>query len=139
VKGAITYLNFDGSCREAMTFYGKCFQADPKFTHFSAGPPDLPAVVKTAPDRILHAELTSGPVVLMASDVLPGIPFQRGNNFSICIDFETQPEMERLFAALSENGEVTMPLHDAFWGGRFGMLTDQFGVSWMFSFRAPGQ
>ncbi len=107
MKGAITYLNFDGSCREAMTFYGKCFQADPNFTPFSAGPPDLPAVVKTAPDRILHAELTSGPVVLMASDVLPGMPFQRGNNFSICIDFETQPEMERLRTERKRRG------HDA--------------------------
>ena len=135
MKGAITYLNFDGNCREAMTFYGKCLQADPNFTPFSAGPP----VVKTAPDRILHAELTSGPVVLMASDTLPGMSFQAGNNFSICIDCETQPEMERLFAALSENGKVTMPLHDAFWGGRFGMFTDQFGISWMLSFRAPGQ
>jgi PhnB protein len=87
----------------------------------------------------LHAELTSGPVALMASDTLPGMSFHQGNNFSICIDCETQPEMERLFAALSENGEVTMPLHDAFWGGRFGMLTDQFGISWMLSFRAPRQ
>jgi len=32
VKGAFAYLNFDGSCREAMTFYGKCLQADPNFT-----------------------------------------------------------------------------------------------------------
>ena len=102
MKGAITYLNFDGNCRDAMTFYGKCLQADPNFTPFSAGPPELPPVVKTAPDRILHAELTSGPVVLMASDTLPGMSFQAGNNFSICIDCETQPEMERLFAALSE-------------------------------------
>lgn len=138
MKGAITYLNFDGNCRDAMTFYGKCLQADPNITPFSAGPPELPPVVKTAPDRILHAELTSGPVVLMASDTLPGMSFRVGNNFSICIDCETQPEMERLFAALSENGNVTMPLHDAFWGGRFGMLTDQFNISWMFSFRAPG-
>jgi PhnB protein len=139
VKGANIYLNFDGNCREAMTFYGECLQADPNFTPFSAGPPEMPAVAKTAPDRILHAELASGPVVLMASDILPGIPFQQGNNFSICIDCETEPEMERLFAALSENGKVTMPLHDAFWGGRFGMLTDQFGISWMFSLRAPSQ
>jgi PhnB protein len=139
VKGAITYLNFDGNCRDAMTFYGKCLQADPDFTPFSAGPPELPPVVKTAPDRILHAELTCGPVVLMASDTLPGMSLQIGNNFSICIDCETRPETERLFAALSENGEVTMPLHDAFWGGRFGMLTDQFGISWMLSFRAPSQ
>src|SRR6267378_6767724 len=91
VKGANIYLNFDGNCREAMTFYGKCLEADPNFTPFSAGPPEMPAVAKTAPDRILHAELASGPVVLMASDILPGIPFQQGNNFSICIDCETQP------------------------------------------------
>jgi PhnB protein len=126
VKGAIIYLNFDGNCREAMTFYGKCLEADPNFTPFSAGPPELPAVVKTAPDRILHAELASGPAVVMASDTLPGMPFQQGNNFSICIDCESQPEMERLFTALGENGEVIMPLHDAFWGGGFGMLKDQF-------------
>ncbi len=56
MKGAITYLNFDGNCRDAMIFYGKCLQADPNFTPFSAGPPELPPVVKTAPDRILHAE-----------------------------------------------------------------------------------
>ncbi len=43
--------------------------------------------------------------------------------------------MEKLFTALSQNGKVTMPPHDAFWGGRFGMLTDRFGVSWMLSFR----
>ena len=136
MKRAITYLNFDGTCREAMTFYGSCLGATPNLTPFSAGPAELPAVVKTTPDRILHAELASGPVVLMASDILPGMPFKLGNNFSICIDCETQPEMERLFNALGENGQVIMPLHDAFWGGRLGMLTDQFGINWMFSFRA---
>jgi len=26
-----------------------------------------------------------------------------------------------------------------FWGARFGMLTDQFGVNWMFSFELPKQ
>ena len=71
----------------------------------------------------------------MASDTMPGMPFQRGNNFSISVACESMPEMEKLFAALGENGHVTMPMHDAFWGGRFGMLTDQFGTSWMLSFR----
>ncbi|MBV8274882.1 MAG: VOC family protein [Verrucomicrobia bacterium] len=92
-----------------------------------------------APGRIPHAELASGPAVLMASDTLPGMAFQQGNNFSICLDCESQAEMEKVFNALRENGQVTMPLHDAFWGGRFGMLTDQFGISWMFSFRAGSQ
>jgi PhnB protein len=136
MKGTITYLNFDGNCREAMTFYSRCLEADPNFTPFAAGPPEISAMAKGAQDRILHAELSVGPVTLMASDTLPGLPFQQGNNFSICLDCESQIEMESLFKALSENGEITMPMHDAFWGGRFGMLTDQFGISWMFSFRA---
>ena len=118
-----------------MTFYGKCLQAEPNFTLFSAGPPEMPAAAKTAPDRILHAEITSGPVVLMASDTIPGTAFHPGNNFSISIACDSQPEMDRLFSAFSENGKVTMPMHNAFWGGRFGMLTDRFGVSWMLSFR----
>jgi len=139
MKQANTYLNFDGNCREAMTFYGKCLQAEPNFTPFSACPPEMAAIAKAAPDRILHTELASGPVVLMASDILPGMPFQQGNNFSISINCESQPEMERLFTALSESGKVTMPLHDAFWGGRFGMLTDQFGISWMLHFRSASQ
>ena len=139
MKQANTYLNFDGNCREAMTFYGKCLQAEPNFTSFSEGPPEIAALTKTAPDRILHAELASGSVVLMASDTVPGMPFQQGNNFSISISCESQPEMERLFASLSERGKATMPLHDAFWGGRFGMLTDQFGISWMLSFRPSSQ
>lgn len=136
VKGTITYLTFDGNCREAMTFYGRCLAVEPNFTPFSAGPPEVLAMAKDAPDRILHSELASGPAVLMASDRLPGVPFQQGDNFSICLDCESQAEMERVFSALGENGKVTMPLHVAFWGGRFGMLTDQFGISWMFSFRA---
>ena len=139
MKGTITYLNFDGNCREAMTFYGRCLAGEPNFTPFSAGPPEVSAQAKNAPDRILHAELTSEPVVLMASDTLPGMDFQQGNNFSICLDCESQAEMDRVFTALGENGEVTMPLHDALWGGHFGMLTDQFGTSWMFSFRAASE
>jgi len=118
------YLNFNGNCRQAMSFYGKCLQAEPGFTPF----PD-------AADRIMHSELHSGPLVLMASDVQPGTPFAQGTNFAISISCESQAEMERLFAAFGEGGKVTVAMHDAFWGGRFGMLTDGFGVSWMFSFR----
>ena len=139
MKGSNTYLNFDGKCREAMTFYGRCLETEANFTPFSAGPAEISAMAKGALDRILHAELSTGSVTLMASDTLPGMPFHQGNNFSICLDCESQAEMERVFTALGENGEITMPMQEAFWGGRFGMLTDQFGISWMFSFRAASQ
>ena len=135
MKQSNIYLTFDGNCREAMTFYGECFQAEPNYTTFSSAPPEYAAAAKTAPDRILHTELASGPVVLMASDTMPGMPFRQGNNFSISLTCESEAELQRLFKALSEGGNVTMQLHNAFWGGRFGMLTDRFGISWMLSFR----
>jgi len=133
------YLTFNGNCREAMTFYATCLGGEPNFTTFAQGPPEIAAMGKDAPDRILHGELHSGPVKLMASDTMPGMAFQAGNNFSIAIHCDTLAEMERLFGALSAGGKVTMAMHDAFWGGRFGMLTDRFGISWMLTYRAPGQ
>ncbi len=136
MKAANTYLHFDGNCREAMTFYGHCLQAEPNFTPYSAGPADVAEMAKSAPERILHAQFASGPVVLMASDMPPGWPCNQGNNFAISIDCDSEEEMQRLFAELSKDGKVTMPVEDAFWGGRFGMLTDRFGISWMVSFRA---
>ena len=76
---------------------------------------------------------------VMASDTMPGMPFKQGNNFSICINCESPQELERLFSAVGERGKVTMPLQDTFWGARFGMLTDQFGINWMFNFEKPKQ
>jgi PhnB protein len=75
----------------------------------------------------------------MASDSMPGTPLQQGNNFSVSISCESLQEIERMFAALSEKGKVTMPLQDVFWGARFGMLTDQFGINWMLNYEHPKQ
>lgn len=134
MKELATYLTFDGNAREAMTFYAECLGAELNLVPFSQAPFDCPAEAK---DRILHARLSKGPIVLMASDAMPGMPFQQGNNFSVSIAPESLDETEQLFAALSRNGKVTMPLADAFWGARFGMLTDRFGVNWMINFELP--
>jgi PhnB protein len=75
----------------------------------------------------------------MASDNMPGMPFTLGNNFSISIDCDTAEEIDKLFNALGENGKVTMPLQKTFWAARFGMLTDQFGINWMFNLNEPVQ
>ncbi len=133
------YLTFDGNTREAITFYAKCLGGEPNFTTFAQGPADIAAMGGDAQERILHAELHSGPVVLMASDTMLGMAFVHGNNFSISVACDSLAEMEGLFAALGEGGSVTMAMHDAFWGGRFGMLTDRYGISWMLSYRAAGQ
>jgi PhnB protein len=40
---------------------------------------------------------------------------------------------------MSRGGKITMPLEDTFWGARFGMLTDKFGVNWMFNYDKVSQ
>lgn len=130
MKGFITYLNFDGNAREAMTFYQKCLGAELEIQTFKDAKMDAP---KGAESRVMHARLAKGSAVLMASDTMPGTPYKQGNNFSITIECDGIPEEEKLFTAFSEGGKVTMPLQDTFWGARFGMLTDKFGVTWMFN------
>ena len=75
--------------------------------------------------------------MLMASDTMPGMPYTQGNNVYVNVDCESVAEIERIFAAMSEGGKVTMPLADQFWGARFGMLVDKFGLHWMFNCELP--
>jgi PhnB protein len=133
----ITYLTFNGNCRDAMKFYERCFGGDLHLMPFSEAPGDIP---KEAKDRVMHAALVKdGAAVVMASDNMPGASFTQGNNFSICVNPKSPEELDRLFAALSEKGKVTSPIQDTFWGARFGTLTDQFGINWMFNYEKPKQ
>ncbi len=130
MKEINVYLTFDGNCREAMKFYATCLGGELFMMPFSEAPMELP---KEAKDRIMHARLTRGSAVLMASDTMPGMPLQQGNNFSVSVQCESAQEVERLHAALGERGKVTMPPQETFWAVRFGMLTDRFGINWMFN------
>ncbi len=135
MKATSVYLHFEGSCREAMTFYGQCFGTTSGFTPYSETPPGEIAGADQAPDLIMHSEMALPGLHLMASDILPGDECIAGNNFSISVQCESNEELERLFWALLEGGTMDKALYDAFWGDRIGLLTDKFGVKWMLSFR----
>lgn len=130
MKGINTYLTFNGNCREAMGFYANCLGAELHMMKFSESPMNVPEEAK---DRIIHARLKKGEAVLMASDTMPGMPFQQGTNFSVALGCDSVQECEQAFAAFARNGKVTMPLQETFWALRFGMITDQFGINWMFN------
>lgn len=131
MKAIHNYLFFDGNAREAMTFYKDCLGGDLQVMSYADAPGNHPPEAK---DRVMHACLSNGSHILMASDMPPGATFKQGENFSISLSCDSQQEVDKLFGALGKNGKVTMALHDAFWGAYFGMLTDRFGVSWMFNF-----
>jgi PhnB protein len=134
MKGITTYLIFNGNCGEAMSFYAKCLDAKLDMMRFSDAP--MPSTAESK-DKIMHAHLQKGGAGIMASDTMPGMPHEQGNNFSIALGCESVSEIDEYFAALSEKGKVTMPLQETFWAPRFGMLTDQFGINWMLNLEQP--
>ncbi len=128
-----TYLTFDGNAREAFDFYKSVFGGDyAAFETFANGPEDM-KVPDEYKERVMHVSLPVGDTVLMASDHVPGFgpPLNAGNNFSISIAGRDREHCGKLFARLSEDGEVRMPLQETFWGAYFGMWTDKFGINWM--------
>jgi PhnB protein len=58
---------------------------------------------------------------------------------SLSLNFTDAGKIQNVFAAMSDGGNVTMPLQDTFWGATFGMLQDGFGVNWMFNYDKPKQ
>jgi PhnB protein len=68
----------------------------------------------------------------MGSDVPPEL-YEPARGFSVSLRVNDPAEAERIFHALSENGQVQMPIQPTFWAPRFGMLVDQFGIPWMVS------
>jgi len=134
MKAINPYLNFDGTAREAMTFYAKVLGADLAVqTYKDAG---MVGAIDD-PNRVIHARLSKGSMVIMASDSRPGTPVERGDNFWVCVHCDDVPEGAKFFAAFSDGGTVVMPLQDTFWGARFGMLTDKYGIGWMFNAELP--
>lgn len=134
-----TYLTFKGNCETAFDFYKSVFGGEFAYVgRFKDMPEDDPNCVVDDADKnnIMHISLPIGNTILMGSDAGGGWTdkVKEGNNFSVSINTDSKDEADRLFNALSKNGNATMPMNNTFWGSYFGMLTDQFGIQWMVSF-----
>jgi PhnB protein len=131
----ISYISFNGNCREAVEFYAKAFSAEaPRITTFGDNPPN-PAypLSEQAKKLVLHAELKIAGGILMFSDTFPGNPFIAGNNISLTVMGNNIDDIKTFFNNLKEGGAVTMELQETFWSKCYGMLTDKFGIGWQFS------
>lgn len=134
MKDITPYLTFNGTCRQAMTFYKDILGGELQLMDFANSPMDVPDEAK---NYIMHAILTSNGVTVMASDAMPNQPITNGNSVSLSINCQSVDEINQLFNSLAEGGQITMPLDDTFWGARFGMLIDKFGTNWMFNYDYP--
>lgn len=123
------YLTFNGNCEEAINFYQHALNGEIKGIQ-TFGQSPMP-VADEHKNRVMHAELHFGNNLIMASDSMPDRPVTPGTNFALSLNFTDVKEEEDVFNRLSTGGMVTLPLQDQFWGARFGMCTDKFGVAWM--------
>lgn len=131
------YLHFKGNATQAMNFYKSVLGGD--FSIFQKYK-DVPGGEKMSAEdqeRLIHVSLQVSPqITIMASDTFESVEqsLESGNNFHICLHTESEPETEKLFAGLSQDGQVLMPLNRTFWGSYFGMCKDKFGVQWMLNY-----
>ncbi len=130
----IPYLNFNGNCREAMNFYKDCLGGDLDISTYEGSPMEAPAEAK---NNVLHSTLIQGNMTLMASDSMAGHPLTIGNNVGLSINCSSREELDNFYDKMVVGGKATMDKQDTFWGAYFGMLTDKYGVNWMFNYDAP--
>lgn len=124
------YLNFDGGCEEALQFYKSALGAEVTALMRCKDAPDPGMIKPGLENKVLHSSFRVGDSTIMASDgYCQGKPEFRGVSLTIIVPEEA--DAKRLFAALSEGGEVRTPLAKTFFSPLFGMVADRFGVSWM--------
>ncbi|HEX4489120.1 MAG TPA: VOC family protein [Terriglobales bacterium] len=132
------YLYFNGDCEAAFKFYEKVLGGKINAMMPHAGSPAENSVPKEWAGKILHAHMTIGESVLMASDAPPN-HYEKPQGFSINIPAADVAEAERVFKAMSEGGKIVMPIAETFWALRFGMFNDRFGIPWMVNCEKPRQ
>lgn len=125
------YLAFDGTCAEAMRFYERVLDGKLEILMTNGESPMRDQTPPAAYDRILHARLNLDGKILMAGDTPPGMPYEGIKGVSMTLSYPSVADAQRVFEALAEGGQVSMPLMPSFWAETFGMLTDRYGTPWI--------
>lgn len=127
------YLNFDGQCREALTFYQECLEGTLELQKVAESPMAAKMPSEKGP-LILHGSLSKGGAVLLMGSDMIGNKLQPGNSINLCLHCTSDQEISILFNRLSAGGQVKVPLHQGFWGATFGEVKDKFGITWMLNY-----
>jgi PhnB protein len=132
-KSTQPYFHFDGNCRDAMTYYQRIFGGKLELMPIK----DSPAKDQFPPEvqnQMLHSSLENEDFMIMASDMCGMGELKRGNSVEINLNCQSEEEINQLYQKLSEGGKILEELKDQFWGAKFAMLIDQFGIRWMLNY-----
>jgi PhnB protein len=134
MKKLYPYIAFSGNCEEALNFYKDALGGEIRSLMRYSEAPEY--ATEENKNLIMHSEFVAEGIRFMAADEMKPRDNATGR-VSLSIDFDTAEEEEKVFNALSDGANIMMPLQDTFWGARFGILADKFGISWMFNYDKP--
>ena len=141
------YLSFNGCAKEAIELYATALNG--RIEEIITYAEQQPEILKTLPsdwvNKIMHISMRAESIVIMASDEILGIASPSATTelnylaspISLSINCTSVEELERTFNILSTDGKVTMIPQDTFWGAKFAMLHDKFGIKWMLNYDYP--
>jgi PhnB protein len=133
--GVNPYITFNGNCEEAINFYaenlGGTIQGFHRVSDSPMASPDMD------PNKIFHTTLIIGNTTIMGSDSFGPEGTTVGNNISLAIGTNDLEAADEMFTKMAEGGTVIMPMGETYWAARFGMLTDKYGINWMFNCEKP--
>lgn len=129
------YLSFKTEARDAMAFYQSVFGGDLQISTFG----EYEGMVQdpSENDLVMHSQLTTPDgFVLMGADTPTSMPYEKPAGISVSVSGDDEASLQRYWDKLSEGGTIVMPFDTPPWGGKFGMLTDKFGIDWMVAVNA---
>lgn len=130
------YLGLPDNARQVMEFYKDVFGGELTMNTFG----EFGAADGPDKDKIMHAQLvTESGFTLMASDTPTGMDYTPGSAISISLSGDDSDELRGYWDKLAAGGTVMMPLEKQMWGDEFGMVADQFGISWMVNIAGSGE
>lgn len=125
------YLYFDGTCREAFTFYQQVFGGELVVMDGTEAPPDA-GIPEDKRDLVMHAALMNGDELLMASDSYDD-EFTPMNGSYVHYSTDDLDRAKSIFDSLCDGGEIQVPGRSEFWTPFWGMCRDRFGINWQIS------
>jgi PhnB protein len=125
-----TYLNYGGNCEEAFRFYEQHLGGKITFLMRHGEQPGEGNVPPEWNGKVLHARMNLGGTELLGADI-PAERFQPIRSAYLSLTVDSVGEAERVYALLTEGGQIFMPMEETFFANRFAMLRDRFGTSWM--------
>jgi PhnB protein len=131
-----TYVNFAGKCAEAFGFYEKHLGGRVRMMMTHGESPDQSHARPEMKDAVLHARISIGDTELMGADIPTAQPMRSAY---LTLGVQSDAEAERIFSALSEGGEVFIPMQETFFATRFAQLRDRYGINWMIMHERPAR